>query len=391
MSVMPKKKATAKPRRKAPASPLLFADTHKSADQLYVGGFSVPDAFISFKQGRKWYAVLNQLEYARALKESRFDEVLQLELWLEVTREKFQRAKVGYPEVIATLAAEFEIESFKVPGDFPSSLAFKLVELGVKIDVSEGSLFPSREVKTEEELAAIREGNRCSAIGIRAAEKAIRKSVVKRGKLYLEGKLLTSEKLRSLIEVACLEAGSLSMETIAAGGDQACDPHCAGHGALRANELIIVDVFPRVSKTGYHGDMTRTFLKGKASDAQRAIVDAVYQAQQGAIKMVKKGVNGKAVHGYVQKTFSELGFETRRTENGAEGFIHGTGHGLGLEVHEAPRVSTVSNKLKRNAVVTVEPGLYYPGVGGCRIEDVVAVRDDGPELLSDFHYRWLIK
>lgn len=388
---MPKKKATAKRAAKAPASPLLFADTRRSADQLYVGGFSVPDAFLSFKKGRKWYAVLNQLEYARALKESRFDEVLPLELWLELTREKFQRAKVGYAELVATLADEFEIGSFKVPGDFPSSLAFNLVELGIKVDVCEGSLFPARERKSEEELAMIREGNRCSAIGIRAAEKAIRQSVVKQGKLQLGGKVLTSERLRSIIEIACLEAGSLSMDTIAAGGDQACDPHCAGHGPLRANELIIVDVFPRVSKTGYHGDMTRTFLKGKANEAQKGIVEAVLKAQQTAIQKVKTGVNGKDVHGSVLDTFAELGYETRRGEKGAEGFIHGTGHGLGLEVHEAPRVSIVSNKLKRNAVVTVEPGLYYPGVGGCRIEDVVAVRDDGPELLSKYHYRWQIK
>lgn len=388
---MPKKKATAKRAKKAPASPLLFADTQKSADQLYVGGFTVPDAFISFKKGRNWYAVLNQLEYARALKESRFDEVLQLELWLEMAREKFQRAKVGYAELVATLAEEFEIESFKVPGDFPSSLAFRLVEMGVKLDVCEGTLFPSREKKSEEEIAMIREGNRCSATGIRAAEKAIRQSVIKKGKLYLGGKVLSSERLRGIIEVACLEAGSLSMDTIAAGGDQACDPHCSGNGPLRANELIIVDVFPRVSKTGYHGDMTRTFLKGKANEAQKGIVDAVFKAQQDAIQKVKTGVNGKDVHGSVVETFSRLGYETRRSENGAEGFIHGTGHGLGLEVHEAPRVSIVSNKLKRNAVVTVEPGLYYPGVGGCRIEDVVAVRDEGPEMLSKYHYRWQLK
>lgn len=388
---MPKKKATTKRPSKASASPLLFADTHKSADQLYIGGFSVPDAFVSFKKGRKWYAVLNQLEFARALKESRFDEILPLELWLERAREKFQQGKVGYGELVATLADQFAISAFKVPGDFPSSLAFKLVELGVKIDVCEGSLFPSREVKTEEELAMIREGNRCSAIGIRAAEKAIRRSVVKAGKLMLGGKALSSERLRSIIEIACLEAGSLSMETIAAGGDQACDPHCSGHGPLRANELIIVDVFPRVSKTGYHGDMTRTFLKGKASEAQKGIVAAVFEAQQGAIKKVKTGVSGNEVHGFVLETFARLGYETRRGAHGAEGFIHGTGHGLGLEVHEAPRVSILPNKLKRNAVVTVEPGLYYPGVGGCRIEDVVAVRDHGPELLSSCHYRWQIK
>lgn len=388
---MPKKKATAKRASKSPASPLLFADTRKSADQLYVGGFGVPDAFISFKKGRKWYAVLNQLEFSRGLKESKFDKILSLEEWLERSREKFERPNVGYADVVATLASAFKIRKFKVPADFPSSLAFKLIEYGLELDVCDGSIFPSREVKTEEELKLIREGNRCSAIGIRAAEKTIRKSVVKKGKLYLDGKLLTSERLRCLIEIACLEAGSVSADTIAAGGDQACDPHSVGSGPLRADELIIVDVFPRVSKTGYHGDMTRTFLKGKASDAQKALVDAVFTAQQKAIKSIKTGVNGRDVHGEVLATFAKLGYQTTRDEKGARGFFHGTGHGLGLEVHEAPRVSISSNKLKRNAVVTVEPGLYYPGLGGCRIEDVVVVRDEGAELLSKLHYRWQIK
>lgn len=388
---MPKKAAAKKPNSKRPATPLLFADTRKSADQLYVGGFGVPDAFISFRAARKWHAVLNQLEFSRALKDSKFDVVLSLEDYMELTREKFERAKVGYAEVIATIASEFEIDRFKVPGDFPSGLAFKLIELGVELEVTEGSLFPEREVKREDEIELIREGNRCSATGIRAAEKALRKSVVKGGKLYLDGKLLTSERLRGLIEIACLEAGSISADTIAAGGDQACDPHCAGSGALRPNELIIVDVFPQVSKSGYFGDMTRTFLRGGASDAQKALVDAVFQAQQGAMEKVKAGVNGKAIHNYVLKTFADLGYETRRSESGAQGFIHGTGHGLGLEVHEAPRVSTVSQVLKRNAVVTIEPGLYYPGLGGCRIEDVVVARADGPEKISSYHYRWQLR
>ena len=383
---MPSKRVPAKP-----LSPLLFADTRKSADQRYVGGFSVPDAFISFKHGRKWIAVLNQLEFGRALKESCFDAILSLEDLTEKARSQFGSFRVGYPEVIATIAEEYGIEGFKVPGDFPSGIAFKLIELGLKIVVVEGSLFPGRETKTEEEIAMIREGNRCSALGIKAAEQALKKSEIRKGKLYLNNRLLTSERLREKVEIACLEAGSVSMDTIVAGGDQACDPHCAGEGTLRANELIIVDVFPQVSKTGYYGDMTRTFLKGKPSEQQKAIVDAVFQAQQAAIKEVKAGVNGKAIHQGVVERFAKLGFFTERDENGARGFIHGTGHGLGLEIHEAPRVSTVSRKLKRNAVVTIEPGLYYPGIGGCRIEDVVAARNDRAEKLSDYHYRWQIR
>ncbi len=377
--------------RKGAAARLLFADTHRSADQRYVSGFDVPDPFISFQAKRKWHAVLNQLEFSRALKESRFDVVLPLENAMEQAREAFGSSRVGYAEVVTTLARDFGISRFKVGADFPAGLAFKLVDLGLEVEVADGSLFPKRETKSEEEIACIREGNRCSAAGIRAAEKALRASVVKNRILYLDGRKLTSERLQRIIEVACLEAGSVSANTIAAGGDQACDPHCNGSGPLRANELIIVDVFPRVTKTGYFGDMTRTFLKGRASEEQKALYAAVLQAQQEAISKIKAGVNGKSIHGGVVDTFSRLGYETKRGEMGATGFIHGTGHGLGLEIHEAPRVSTVSQKLKRDTVVTIEPGLYYPGLGGCRIEDVVAAREDGAELLSSYHYRWQIR
>ncbi|MEM9160978.1 MAG: Xaa-Pro peptidase family protein [Verrucomicrobiota bacterium] len=386
---MPKKRTSKKSSMRR--SLLLCADTHKSADQLYFGRFSVPDAFISFKKGRKSYAVLSQLEYARALKESSFDVVLSLEECVEEARDQFGVARVGYAEIIAVLADLYQIPGFKVPNDFPAGLAFKLQKYDIDLEVTDGALFPQREFKTEEELKFIKEGNKCSAAGIRAAEETLKRSTIKKGRLYLEGKALTSERLREAIEVACLRAGSVSMDTIAAGGDQACDPHCAGNGPLRANELIIVDCFPRVSKTGYFGDMTRTFLKGRPSDAQSDLVDAVRKAQKTALGKVKAGVDGKAVHGAVCDYFESRKYETKRDEKGAVGFFHGTGHGLGLEIHEMPRVSTVSHKLKENSVVTIEPGLYYPGLGGCRIEDVVAVKKEGYQKLSSFHYNWVIE
>lgn len=384
---MPSRKKTVSKRR---VSPLIYSDTQKSADQLYCGRFFVPDAFVSFRVGKKWIAVLNQLEYGRALKESSFDRVLPLEEWMQTARELTGKRAVGIPQVIHALAKQYGIDAFQIASDFPAGVAFGLMDLGYDLEAMTGTLFPQREMKSEEEIKLVKQGNRCSAAGIRAAEQALKRATIKKGRLVLDGKPLTSERLQETIEIACLQMGAISMDTIAAGGDQACDPHCRGSGPLMANELIIVDVFPRVSKTGYHGDMTRTFLKGKASDAQRNLVATVAKAQKLAIKSVKSGVNGKSIHGVVLDTFSKAGYETKRDENGAEGFFHGTGHGLGLEVHEFPRVSAVSNILKANSVITIEPGLYYPGLGGCRIEDVLAVRKDGSEKLSSFHYKWLI-
>ncbi len=369
----------------------MYADTRTSADQLYLAKFGVPDAFISIKNGPKSMAVLNQLEFSRGLKESAFDTILALEEWIEKARSKFRRKDVGIAEIVATLATAYQISGFRVSADFPAWLAFQLQDFGIKIDAMKTSIFPSRETKSEAEMRFIRQGNRCSAVGIRAAEDTLKKSTIKKGYLYFEGKRLTSERLREAIEIACLTAGSIPMDTIAAGGDQACDPHCAGSGPLRANELIIVDVFPRVAKTGYFGDMTRTFLKGKPSDAQRQLVKAVRGAHGQAIKQVRTGINGKMIHASVQKYFEDRDYLTTRDAQGAQGFFHGTGHGLGLEVHEAPRVSIVDYRLKKNSVITIEPGLYYPGLGGCRVEDVVAVTDDGPRKLSSYHYNWIVE
>jgi len=369
-------------------SPLLYADTSRSADMLYFGRFSVPDPFIAFAARGKKIAVLNALEFGRAQKSSGFDTVLPLETWIEKARSR--DSKAGVAEVIALLAKHYKIPAFNVAADFPVALADKLRTEGLTL-APVPSLFPERELKSPAEAAAIREGNRCSATGIAAAETLLRRSKIKAGKLVLDGKPLTSERLKTAIEIACLEAGALSIDTIAAGGDQACDPHERGHGPLRAHQLIVVDVFPRVAATGYHGDMTRTFLKGRANDQQRALVAAVRAAQLAALGAIRAGVNGRHVHQQCLDVFAREGFETKRTAKGSVGFFHGTGHGLGLDVHEAPRVSTTDYILKKDSVVTVEPGLYYPGLGGCRIEDVVQVTDKKPRLLSSFHYDWEIR
>ena len=175
-----------------------------------------------------------------------------------------------------------------------------------------------------------------------------------------------------------------------AGGLQASDPHQIGHGPLKANELIIVDIFPQIKKSGYYGDMTRTFLKGRASDIQKNLVCAVKEAQKKAISKIKANVDAHTIHAEVTSYFNRKGYKTERKmgDDAFIGFIHSTGHGLGLDVHENPRVSTAKNKIKINHVITIEPGLYYPDIGSCRIEDVFAVRRDGSEKLSKFNYQW---
>ena len=384
------------PRRRAPrtppASPLLYAASESCADQYYFGRFFAPDAFLAFGPHGQRVALMNQLEYGRALKESNYDTVLRLEEWQKKARDIFHRPDAGLAHIVKLLAREYGVQRFLVPPEFPAGLLLKLRALQIRVDVSDGPLFPERAIKNKEEAALVREGCEACAAGLWAAEKALRRSAARRnGELVLDGKPLTSESLRFLVDVACMENGAIAHNTIVAGGQQACDPHCRGTGPLRASDLIIVDVFPRVTESGYYGDMTRTFLKGRASEPQRALVEAVRRAQKIAIKKLGPGVTGKKVHQSVQKYFSKLGYETRHKPTHAEGFFHGTGHGLGLDIHEPPRVSLTGGRLLQGTIVTVEPGLYYPGLGGCRIEDVVQITDDGCKLLSDYDYNWELR
>lgn len=372
--------------------PLLYADTERSPDALYFGGVNVPDAFVAFGAHGKKYAVVSALEFGRVKKTSAFDVVLPLEDFLQRARKLWPQRKLSAAEIIYLAAKDCRQTRFSVPEDFPAGLYEKLLELGLDLQVAEGALFPAREIKTDVEAAAIREGNRCSAAGFAAAEKLLRASTIQGRKLMHNAKVLTSERLKFAIEVACLEAGAVSANTIVAGGDQACDPHERGFGPLRANELIIVDIFPRVTATGYHGDMTRTFLRGQASEAQQALVATVRAGQRLALSKIRAGVNGRDIHRRIVELFVARGYETKTTDAGSVGFFHGTGHGLGLAVHEPPRVSgSVDYILKKNSVVTVEPGLYYPGLGGCRIEDVVQVTNRAPKMLSSYPYHWEIR
>ncbi|MDB4384913.1 Xaa-Pro peptidase family protein [Opitutaceae bacterium] len=366
---------------------IFFDDTHRSLDLRYFCGFEVHDPFIAARIGKKKIGVLNALEFGRALKESTLDQIIPLEDLNEAALANGVKAP-GPADQIAALARHFKLDQFEVPGDFPSNILIKLVDQGFDIQVNDGAIFPQREIKSDDEAKAIRAGNRCASAGFAAAEELLRASQIKGRRLVHDGRTLTSERVRTAIQTACVNAGGFPADTIVAGGDQACDPHCRGSGALKANELIIIDIFPRMFDTGYWGDMTRTFLRGQANDDQRRLVTAVATAQKAALKKIKSGVMANAVHAECLRVFDERDYTTEMTPAGAVGFFHGTGHGLGLAIHEAPRLGAVKRRLRKGAVVTVEPGLYYPGLGGCRIEDVVQVTDSKPRKLSSYHYNW---
>jgi len=370
---------------------LLYADSERDADMFYFSGVFVPDPFIAFSRKGKKIGVLSQLEFARVRKEGALDEVYPLEEWIERANKR-SGPRATYPAtVIAEIASAEQLSGFRVSRQFPAGLAFALRDLGLCIEPVEEELFPARETKTDAEAQAIRAGNRASAAGFRAVEKILREARIEGRRLRHNGRIVTSEYLQHAIAVACLEKGAVATQPIVAGGDQACDPHCRGHGPLRPHELIIVDIFPRVMKSGYHGDMTRTYLKGRPDEAQKALYETVYAAEQWALGEHRSRKSGAAIYDGVVKRFEEAGYPTRRDKGVPVGFIHGLGHGLGLDVHEAPRVNRNGSRLRSGQVITVEPGLYYPGLGGVRVEDVVRVTNKDPEMLSKHPYRWRIR
>ncbi len=370
----------------------LYAASEQSADQFYLTGVFVPDPFLCVIVGNHSTAVVNRLEYGRVRKQSRCDEVLLLETTTQLAADTLglEPSSVGPAELIRYFAKLHQVSELEVPASFPALYYEKLLDSGLKLRVGQEPFFPSRELKTEDEALAIRRGNAASAAGIRAAESILRESVIDGKRLKHAGRTLTAEYLRTRIDQACLEKGAVAHNTIVACGKQACDPHEVGYGPLKPNELIIIDVFPRVQKTGYHGDMTRTFLKGRANAAQRALVNAVRAAQRAALAKIKAGVSGATVHRAADEVFKSEGFHTERRGETFVGFIHSTGHGLGLDIHETPRVSSKPERLRKGQVITVEPGLYYPDIGGCRIEDVVWITKEGFKKLSAMHYRWEI-
>ena len=386
-----------KPRGKTakPHNAVLFHADATDPDMLYFSRFHAHDPYLAFAVNGRRFAVTHESEYGRMLKESVFDEILLLQDVRDETAKRFKLPKGEIPalhEMVLHLAKLHHVPNFRVGPRFPIGLGRKLREAGMTLEIADDNgLLPERQIKTADEVAALRKGNQASEAGFRIVAKTLAEAKIRNGTLVHNGTILTSERLRELISHAAFDAGAVALHTIASPGDQAVDNHCVGHGPIRAGELIVVDIFPRRPTDGYWGDMTRTYLKGRASDEQRRLVRTVKRAHQLAIDMIKPGVAGGKVHNAVQAFFDREGYETVRGSKDIKGFFHALGHGVGLEIHEAPIMRAGSGwKFRKGMVVTVEPGLYYRGLGGCRIEDMVHVVPGGCELISRAPYKWEI-
>jgi len=364
---------------------LMVADSERDADMLYAVGLFVPDPFIYLRLKGKCHVVMSDLEIDRARRQSRSCRVLSLSRYAR----KLRRAGVkspGFAAVIREVLREKRLKKIHVPSGFPHGLARELRQLRVKVKLRNGPFFPEREFKTADEIKKISAALMMAEVGLAEGIQMLKNSRIARdGRLLYHNVPLTADKLRAIIDIAIIQAGGLASHTIVAGGRQGCDPHERGHGVLRAHQPVIIDVFPRSQKTGYFGDITRTVVKGRASEAVRRMYDTVSRGVELGFARMEGNTPAAEVHQAVSQLFEREGYRTGRRGGRMHGFFHGTGHGLGLEVHEAPRVSANSSDvLRAGHVVTVEPGLYYPEIGGVRIEDVAYISNGSARNLTKF-------
>jgi len=370
---------------------LLIAGSEHDADMLYVSGLFVPDAFIAIQIGGKWHGLLSPLEVDRARKHARFDTVHLDTPWHE--KAKNNGWKAGLASAAAAFLQEYGAKSLQVPGNFPLNLADQLRAWGFSVQAASGTLFPERAIKSDSEIVQLRKAERLTKQSMAAAEGFIAEASIGDDGILrhpnVKGRV-KSEHLRAVIETFLIARGAVPSHTIVACGREAADPHQIGKGYLKAHQPIIVDIFPRLVASGYWGDMTRTFVKGKATSDMRKLYRTVREGQDIGLSMVCNGASGANIHQAIQTHFSKMGFFTGMRNGKQVGFFHGTGHGIGLDIHEQPRISVRDDILKTNQAVTVEPGLYYPGLGGVRLEDLVVVQDNGCENLTRFRRKFEI-
>lgn len=352
-----------------------------SSDLLWRTKFRVPDPVFFVEYGGEAFIIVSALEYERAKHEARgAGVVLQDAL--------SARAESGAPaRVLLQFLSELRVMRIAVPSTFPVSLA-KELESSIELRVASPPLFPERSMKSEWELREI-EATECAVeSAMQKLRSVLKDSTIRERTVLYRGRKLTSEYLRRMVELELWQKGYATSGTIISCGTDAAKPHAIGSGPLEPRVPIIVDVFPYSRSSYYYADCTRTFFKGEPEEPFKRMYETVRGAQEQALADIRLGADAPELYAAAVRYFSERGYASPSPEQGVCGFIHGLGHGVGLEIHELPSLGAGGGALREGNVITIEPGLYYPKplgdipAGGIRIEDLVAVTDSGCRNLT---------
>jgi len=369
---------------------LIVDSSEKNSDLLYRTGFFVPDSVIYIEHNNSRTLVLNDLEYERGIKEADVEEVVSYRECIEMLPDN-KRKKSSYVDVIEMILKQKKIKNVTVQKDYPLFYADELRKRGIRVTPIKGQLlFNERLKKSNKEVSRIKYSLYHTSKAMEAAIGLIESSKIKGKRLYIGNRILTAERVKEEINGYLARHGFTSSHTIVSSGIYSTMPHHTGTGYLQANSPIIIDIFPRSQESGYYGDMTRTVIKGEPTAEQVKMYNTVLKGQKLGISLIRDRVKARDVHTKIQEFFEQSGFKTERINGRPQGFIHSTGHGLGLDIHEPPRIGDNDEILDEGNVVTVEPGLYYESIGGIRIEDVVVVTSDGCRNLTRFRKQFRI-
>jgi len=313
------------------------------------------------------------MEKERAVRESRVKEIAGFgDLGYHDLRREFKDSRRAQAEMLIRLLKTHKAKRVGVPTNFPAYLAIPLAQV-FDVKVVKSPFLRMRAVKTQEEIEFIRDTSRAIISAFEFALKLLRREK-------------SCDRIRERIENYLYLKGYLATDTIVSSGKLSAIPHASG-GVVE--DHVVIDIFPKSRKHYYYSDFTRTVIVNR-NDKIEEMLNAVIEAQEKAISIIREGITAKDVHYTVCDVLESYGYKTLR-QKASEGFIHSTGHGVGLEIHEDPRIFENETVLKSGMVFTVEPGLYYKDVGGVRVEDVVVVRKNGCEILTEYPKRVYLK
>ncbi|MDV0442354.1 Xaa-Pro peptidase family protein [Methanorbis furvi] len=358
-------------------------DSSANADMRYLAGFLTSDPYIYIypKEG-EGTVIVSSMEELRARRETTCNVVTRSAAGLPDLIQEYQNIETATAHMIKNFAGT----KLLVPQSMPVGFAQTLMTVA-DVTVDRGTVALMRAVKSADEIALIREVQKRNEEATRCAVDMIRNSETRvDGALIFEDEPVTSERVRDVIAAALRPWKCEERDTIISCGTDTAMPHCLGTGQLYANQPIVMDVFPRSLVNGYFADMTRTISKGAPREEIIQMYAAVHEAKELAAEMIRPGISGAEVHNAVVDFFAENGYVTA----GSSGFIHSLGHGVGLEIHEGPSLSMSGGILEPGNVVTLEPGLYYPGVGGVRLEDMGVVTENGFDRFTNFEKQLIV-
>ena len=379
-----------------PDSRLIYADSIRDPDLFVATGISVVDPFAYVETNGKRVIVTSELEADAARRHSSATDV-----WTGAEFGARELVKGGMSHEMASLEVvrraleKLGVNAVSVPPSFPLELADYLRERGVTVQADRTPFEMRRRVKDERQLAGIRAAQRATEAAFARAVEVLGASSPGSDGLVFEGETLTAERLTGELEDVLRAHGCEGEPPLVGNGPTGANVHEHGKGPVRPHESVIIDIFPRHIESRYHADMTRTFCFGEAPEQLRHMHATVYEALRASEEAIAAGVNGKVVWEAACDAIEAGGYRTTRGladgESLDEDFFHGLGHGVGVEVHEAPNMGLAGDDLMAGDVVTIEPGVYRKGFGGIRLEDLGVVTADGCDILTNFPYDLEIK